>query len=200
MGPASTSFPHASAWKIEGKPLDEVAVRDITRIIAQRSACPPGCIAAWEDRLGKVPWDLIARRFTDAFLTSVDYASYFQNIIHRSLFVNNINPDADSSACRYCRAQVETIAHLGDCTELNKVWKLYTALTQQEMNTPQARLLGATASGVLGPTASALHILVWKYIILGIMEGASRPTAASIWRSALRRYCERALAIQHVAR
>ena len=40
---------------------------------------------------------------------------------------------------------------------------------------------------------------MWKYIILGIMEGA-RPTAASIWRSALRRYCERALAIQHVAR
>ena len=67
------------------------------------------------------------------------------------------------------------------------------------MDTPQTRLLGVTDTGILSPAASALHILVWKYIILGLMED-TRPPAASIWKSALRRYCERALAIQHIAR
>ena len=100
-------------------PLDKVGVRDITGIIANRTACSPSCISVWERRLGKLPWDLIAGRFSDTFLTSVDYASYFK-ILYREHYLLIIltlmrNPPLVDI---YCRSAPETILHLGECSEL----------------------------------------------------------------------------------
>ena len=207
LGPAEFIYPHPKGWCFNHNsiPLDALTVKTLTTLFTSLTKVDPSFIDAWEKRLGKINWLVVATKYYSKVLTPRDWATHFKLILHRAFFTRVLNRDAPNPRCRCCHKVPETILHLGICTGIAKVWKYYDPLTHTppRHRTPIYRLFGLVDGSSLPHGLMDLHTLVWKYILLALVahDLDNEPfLPATIWKRALARYIRAVEATAYVAR
>ena len=162
LGIAESTYPHPAGWTFEGADkgtLETLTVRQLTGVFRNlaESRIEPTCVKAWQARLGKIDFNLIASRYSTGLLTPKDYAPHFKNILHRRIFVRHINPEARSHSCRCCRRATETTLHLGECVRINEVLQNIWRVTETRV-TPSPQLNLFALSGAPPPPGG--HIII----------------------------------------
>ena len=199
VGVAESTYPHLAGWTFEGADkgtLETFTVRQLTAIFRDLTLppSPPTCVRAWQERLGEIDFHLLVSNYVTGLLTPNDYAPHFKNILHRRTFVRHINPKASTHSCRCCRRDIETTSHLGVCPRINEVLNHIWQVTETKVTRSPELNLFAISSEPLPRGVIALHLIVWKFILIAfsradIMHEAFDPDA--IWKGALRRLISR---------
>ena len=143
--------------------------------------------------------------------------SNFKNwtrIAHRAVMTRNHSPNAPSRMCRCCESEPERFSHIGTCTEIREVFKLFAAfastLTGKDIDpTPALVFLGLVPAGrgmEFGPLGqkrdgrgamealsgglASLHTIMWKFILIAFTKKDIEGTPfepQEIWLQTLRR-------------
>ena len=194
-GMADDFYPSPEDWRLGAidAPLDKVTVKMLTKEISSKTATPPSCKRAWEERLGKqIPWDLVGKRLNRKLLTPRDWMSYYKNVVHRSFMTNvRLRPGhPEEWACRCCRTDKESIQHFAKCPTLSPIWQKVGALAQTDATT-ELVLFGLTSDRKTVPEGiSALLMLVWKFTLIQLTSASMNDTRVNtdnIWESAIAR-------------
>jgi hypothetical protein len=199
------TFPHPASWRfswIGSGNIANATVRQLTAALTTQKTTPPTCITSWEDRLDhRVLWDRVALISTSALVTPRDFASYMKNVVHRCFLVRHIDANAPSPLCRCCMRTEERTLHLfARCIWTQRVWARFISLLQPD--TPpddQFYLFGLINEKVMPPVFRALFVMVWKFIIIALTDLGMHKTPFAphtIWRSAVRRFVEKARACE----
>ena len=199
LGIAESTYPHPAGWTFEGADkgtLETLTVRQLTGVFRNLAEprIEPTCVKAWQARLGKIDFNLIASRYSTGLLTPKDYAPHFKNILHRRIFVRHINPEARSHSCRCCRRATETTLHLGECVRINEVLQNIWRVTETRV-TPSPQLnLFALSDAPLPLGVTSLFMITWKFILIAftkadIIKEAFLPE--QVWKGAIRRLISR---------
>ena len=173
-GIAESSFPHPKEWRLGAidKDLDEITVKDLTKEFTRKGIKEPSCIEAWRKRLGELNWRGIGLRYTVGIITPKDFGSHFKLILHRSMFTNKHNPDAQTTKCRLCGLYEESIKHLGECWELRPAFEALRKIDKgEEWDDVKLNLFGEYHNrGMIPPGTSLIHFQVWKMILIGFTK------------------------------
>jgi hypothetical protein len=156
---------------------------------------------AWEGRLGRINWDLVGIKYKELLLTPRDFMTHFKLILHRALFTRHINPthkQANTTHCRLCEVETETIEHLATCPSLHHIWRSFSRLaninTSSSQEEARLNLLGIHTPP-LSQALSDLHLIIWKFILIyfTLVDLKHIPFDAKlVWRKAIRRYVSKA--------
>ena len=206
-GIAEYLFPHPRGWTFkefrDEIPLDKIRVAHTTGALASADVAEPKCKAAWVNRSSSwhvkvgVDWNEFGNIFRSKLLTNLDYQTYFKYIVHRRLYVRAFMPEEDGyNRCRCCHSAKETQAHLHRCCELWPIWKEFRRLVGMTWRTVkhsvELTFLGITEAGLLPEALRALHIIMWKIVIIEFtrtgMETGRVFSRKSIFPIAIRRF------------
>ena len=211
VGLAETSFPHPLGWTFEGalpeQTLEHNTIRTLTTLFRKKIQVPPSCEDKWPQVLGHtVPMRDIWEHFTNPLLTPRDTKNHFR-VVHRSLYTRNLGPRPDhqheaspedeSDACRLCLMTQERFSHLAECYSIRQVFGHLAAFihditpgTKVAM-TPSFIYLGLTTDHqVLPPGLSALHTMVWKFLLIDFVKVDTEKASfkpENIWKAAVLR-------------
>jgi hypothetical protein len=209
LGIAEMVFPHPTSWRFSWIGSGNIAtatVRQLTAALTFACTTPPTCKTSWEERLDhRILWDRVALITTSALVTPRDFASYMKNIVHRCFLVRHIDANAPSSLCRCCKRTEERTLHLfARCEHTSKVWVRFLSLLQPHSPPgDQFYLFGLINERVMPPAFRALFVIVWKFIIIALTDLGMHGTPFTphtIWRSAVRRFLEKARACEFGAK
>ena len=203
VGASTRYFPHPTGWTIRGPNcyLDATTVKLLTIAFTLPQQADPSCIKAWEERLGRINWDLIGIKYKELLLTPRDFMTHFKLILHRALFTRHINPThkrANTTYCRLCEVETETIEHLATCPSLHYIWRNFARLaninTSSSQEEARLNLLGIHTPP-LPQALSDLHLIIWKFILIyfTLVDLKHIPFDSKlVWRKAVRRYVSKA--------
>ena len=103
--------------------------------------------------------------------------------------------DTDNEICRMCLLERETFSHIYKCWEVEQIFESFTGLAQRLKislsNSEPMRVLGLTPhESVLSGTLSDLHIIVWKFVILAMVQVQTdqiKFDRRQVWSTAIKR-------------
>ena len=103
--------------------------------------------------------------------------------------------DKDNEICRMCLLERETFSHIYKCWVVVQIFENFARLANklgtQVSNSEPMRVLGLTpVESIVPGTLSDLHIIVWKFIILSMVQVETNSVKFDrheVWRCAVRR-------------
>ena len=184
-----------------------MTIRILTALFRIKIQVPPSCEDKWPQVLGHaVPMRDIWEHFTNPLLTPRDIKNHFR-VVHRSLYTRNLGPPPDhqheaspedeSDACRLCLMTQERFSHLAECYSIQQVFSHLVAFIHdiapgiRVAMTPSFIYLGLTTDHqVLPPGLSALHTMVWKFLLIDFVKVDTEKASfkpENIWKAAVLR-------------
>jgi len=160
----------------------------------------------WQEALQiAIDFNTVWKRLCRPFLTPRDFKNYYR-FLHRSMLTRNVRvkicpmaqgaPSAtDNEICRMCLLERETFSHIYKCWEVVQIFERFAILARKLgtllSNSEPMRVLGLTPSETIVPgTLSDLHVIVWKFIILHMVQVETNDVkfdSQEVWHSAIRR-------------
>ena len=128
-------------------------------------------------------------------LTPRDFKAQ-ERIFHRSLFLRAFNPEAPSSQCRCCGAAEERFSHLYKCEKIREVFDFFVTFAGAFDNNIQMRAITLclgliTPERVLPGGLSALHVILWKFVLIAFTRvdtDGAKFEPVNVWLQAVRRF------------
>ena len=180
-GVAESYFPHPKEWRMMhiDKDLDKITVKDLTRAFMERLVKPASCKDFWTQRLGPLPFFEIGKRYTTGVLTPKDYGTHYKCVLHRTFRVRKHDCTAEDKLCRVCGLDEESVRHFGECTGMRPIYSALRVIDGgSHWDQAPLNLLGVTtAGGVIPPGISAIHMCIWKELIIELMKSNFNPHA-----------------------
>jgi len=200
-GIAECHYPHPKGWRLEASTkvqgLERMTVRILTALYREPYCRPPTCERNWPQALGlrELPFTLLWARLCSPLLTPRDFKAQAR-IYHRRLFLRAYNKEAPSPQCRCCGAAPERFRHLAQCEQIRECWSYFIAFASPFIKgisaSPALIYLGlVTNDHPLPGGLSALHILIWKFLLISFTRvdtDGEKFHPRNVWMQALRRF------------
>ena len=175
VGIAECFFPHPQGWRLSTDPpgatMERMTVRRLTAHYRMRKEAESPSLKVWAAIYPGVRTDGLYARLSNVLLTPRDFKSYHR-LLNRSLVLRYMLP-VECKLCRVCGLWQERISHLPKCTKLIEVFEMFHTLATKctEMGPLDEPLimLGWMGSTFLPPALSALHIILWKFVIIMLL-------------------------------
>ena len=201
VGVAEASYPHPAGWRIAGSPpghtFEHMTVRRLTAAYRDKDIVEPSCVSAWKGKLGECNMEWVLQRVCSPLVTPRDFKNWYR-ILHRSIRTRNTVKGADVN-CRLCNECIERLSHLAECRLIREVFEHFREFASHYLPglILDSRLiyLGLTGPWKGLPSAlSALHIIVWKFVVIAFTRAETENAKFvpdRIWSDAVRRFSVR---------
>lgn len=197
VGVAETTYPHPHGWRLRGAPegttLEGVTIRLLTEIARAPHQQELTCIRRWPGILGQIDMDQVLARLSSPLLTPRDFKNWYR-VLNRAVATRNRMSCPDTT-CRLCGRSPERFSHLAQCPEIRQVFTLFrdfaVAFVPRLQVDAKLIYLGLHGSEVLPGSLAALHVIVWKFVLIAFTRAdvtGERFVARRIWRQAVRRF------------
>lgn len=184
VGVAETFYPHPAGWRIEGlredSTLERMSVRRLTAAFRLRDEVEPACFAKWRvlypgTRVQEVTRDVMAQ----PLLTPRDFKNFYR-VLNRSMYTRNIQHGAPDLTCRLCARCMERFSHIAECWKVRRIftWLRGIARAHNVRAAPDAAFswLAWGQDAPLPGSLLALHVIVWKFVIIAFTAVDTRGT------------------------